>query len=1014
MGFKWSQNQIDAIQTLGSNVLVSAGAGSGKTAVLTERIFQIVKSGHSLSNFLVLTFTNAAASEMKIRLRDKLIGDSSTSHLTSELEAAHIETFDAFSLYLVKKYSSFLNISNDINVMDSSLLNIQKKKIIDQVFHQYYLSQDPLFIQMINTFCLKNDQVLRDYVNQIIKIVNLKIDKASFFHFIAEECYEEKLISSYIEEYYEQAINTFRELRTISESLNDADDSNGICDVLDQLINAKDYNQLADFLDDLSLPKQKANCPEEDKPLRSYIANTFTTWKKRRFGHKDDILKGFTLYKPFAKLLVDMVKTIEERFLDFKKDTHSYDFPDIARMAVEIISIPEVLAEIKNGFDYIMVDEYQDTSDVQERVIQALARDNLYMVGDVKQSIYRFRNANCQIFQEKFNAYKKDKGGREIDLNVSFRSRFQIINFINESFSKLMDAKNNIINYGDGHQFVYEPVIYGTSDRENLSYRPTIYRYPSGKNDENVIKEIALIADDILDKINNHTLIYDKEAKGEQKNPRPVRYSDFAIIVDRGSDFEKYHRQFSSLGIPLNIIRDERIDNSMLGFATKNLITLFSCVAKRITDDAFSHAYVAISRSFLLSVPDQEIFDIVKNKLYPHTSLYQKIEKVVELTKNRSLYEMLRSLYEEFDIYHKLLTLDNFNNNVEMVDSFLSFAKSMDDLGFSIDELSSYFSELTEYGLEVTVPRKGSQNNAVTLITIHRSKGLEYPIVYLPGLFKNFYRKEINTSFLASPLYGIFFPLPNDFGFDSFPHYLIKEKYIHEDFEEKLRLFYVAITRVREQLIFLYPQGEKAFFVGDLKRSTSFKDFLEYLELPNQIGVDYVLKNASINKKTQQKAIKMVKIKEISLPSKLVEKKSASKKTNVLADTSALEFGSQLHHLLEVVDYENKDISFIKNKQLARCVFNVLETSIFRNVKNEDLRHEYEFYDDINEVHGIIDCLIIKNDEIIIVDFKLKNLDDEQYIKQLHVYRDYIKSISDKPIRLYLVSALTGEEREIG
>lgn len=1009
MEFKWSQNQIDAIQTLGSNVLVSAGAGSGKTAVLTERIFQIVKSGHPLSKFLVLTFTKPAASEMKIRLRDKLLSDPATSHLTSELEAAHIETFDAFSLYLVKKYSSFLHIPSDINVMDSSLLNIQKKKIIDQVFHEYYLSNDPLFIQMVNTFCLKSDQVLRDYVDQIIKVVNLKINKDSFFHFLSEECYDEKLISSYIADYYQQTLAAFRELRNMSESLSDAEDSNTICDVLDQLIDAKNYDNLFDLLDVLSLPKQKVNYPEEDKPLRGYIAETFSILKKRHFGHQEDILKSFIVYKPFAKILVDMVKTIEERFLDFKKETHSYDFPDIARMAIEIISIPEVLKEIKNGFDYIMVDEYQDTSDVQERVIQSLARDNLYMVGDVKQSIYRFRNANCQIFQDKFNAYKDNRGGREIDLNVSFRSRFQIVNFINKSFSKLMSAKNNIIDYENGHPFLYEPVIYGASDKENLNHQPTIYRYPSGKNDDNVNQEIIIIADDILDKIKNQFSVYDKETKVD----RPARYGDFAIIVDRGSDFEKYHRHFSSLGIPLNVIKDERIDNSVLGFVTKNLITLFSCVAKRVMDDSFNHAYVAISRSFLLSVPDQEIYDIVKNKLYYHTPLYQKIEAVVELTKNRSLYEMLRSLYEEFDIYHKLLTLDNFNNNVEMVDSFLSFAKSMDDLGFSIDELSSYFSELTEYGLEVTVPRKGSQNNAVTLITIHRSKGLEYPIVYLPGLFKNFYRKEINTSFLASPLYGIFFPLPNDFGFDSFPHHLIKEKYIHEDFEEKLRLFYVAITRVREQLIFLYPQGKKAFFVGDLKRSTSFKDFLEYLELPNQIGVDYVLKNASINKKTQQKAIKMVKIKEISLPSKLVEKKSASKKTNVLADTSALEFGSQLHHLLEVVDYENKDISFIKNKQLARCVFNVLETSIFRNVKNEDLRHEYEFYDDINEVHGIIDCLIIKNDEIIIVDFKLKNLDDEQYIKQLHVYRDYIKSISDKPIRLYLVSALTGEEREI-
>ena len=172
------------------------------------------------------------------------------------------------------------NIFRQDNVMDSSLLNIQKKKIIDQVFHEYYLSNDPLFIQMINTFCLKSDQVLRDYVDQIIKVVNLKINKDSFFHFLSEECYDEKLISSYIADYYQQTLAAFRELRNMSESLSDAEDSNTICDVLDQLIDAKNYDNLFDLLDVLSLPKQKVNYPEEDKPLRGYIAETFSILKK--------------------------------------------------------------------------------------------------------------------------------------------------------------------------------------------------------------------------------------------------------------------------------------------------------------------------------------------------------------------------------------------------------------------------------------------------------------------------------------------------------------------------------------------------------------------------------------------------------------------------------------------------------------------------------------------------------------------------------------------------------------
>lgn len=1007
MAFKWSKNQLEAIRTIGSNVLVSAGAGSGKTAVLTERIFQIIKSGHSLSRFLVLTFTNAAAGEMKTRLRDKLLADSQTNNLATEIEAAHIETFDAFSLYLVKKYCSRLCISSDINIMEPSLLKIQKLKIIDQVFNEYYESRNPLFVEMINAFCLKSDQSLKSFLEQIINLSNLKINKSAFFRYLMEDCYDTNRINSYIDNYYLQEVENFRQLRKLGETLSDLDDANQICDILDQIINAKNYDEFAFLKEVLIFPKQRSKYPEEDKLLRNYIATSFKEWKAGNFGPRKEVLKAFTLYQPYGKLLVEMAQIVDKRFFAFKKENHSYDFPDIARMALEIIAIPEVCEGIKCSFDFIMVDEYQDTSDIQEEVIRALSRDNVYMVGDVKQSIYRFRNANCQIFQDKFVAYKKNQGGKEIDLNVSFRSRYQVINFINETFAKLMTSRYNIINYDDGHNFVFEPVIY--SQDNNNDYLPVVYTYTKGKSEENVDQEIAIIADDIIAKINDGFTIYDKE----EKITRPVGFGDFSIIIDRATDFDKYHRYFSIRGIPLNVIQDERIDDSLLGMVTKNLIILFSSIANNNLDDCFIHAYVSIARSFLMRLPDQEIFDIVASKLFVHTALFEKLEKVVRIFKNSSLYEIVRALYDEFDIYHQLMRLDRINNNIEMVDSFLSFAKSMDDLGFSLDDFATYFGELTQYGLEVKVPRKGHQKNAVTIITIHRSKGLEYPIVYLPGLFKTFNRDEVKESFIASPDYGIFFPSPNDIPYASFPHFLIKQKYVQDDFEEKIRLFYVAITRVREKLIFLYPRDENDTTFYDLKKANCFKNFLEYLALPDALGKEYVWKKASIPSNSRQKASKIVKIKQLSLPSKLVEKKAASKKEVQGAEQSALEFGNQLHHLLEVVDYEKKDLSFISDKRLGKCVSNVLKSSLFANVKNKDLRHEYEFYDDVNQVHGIIDCLILKPNEIIIVDFKLKNLDDEHYIVQLHTYRDYIKSISDKPIRMYLVAALTGEERQI-
>ncbi|MFA7032679.1 MAG: UvrD-helicase domain-containing protein, partial [Bacilli bacterium] len=560
MAFKWSINQCKAINDIGKNILVSAGAGSGKTAVLTERIFQLVKKGYPISRFLVLTFTNAAAAEMKSRIRDKLLDDKDFYNSLSDLEAAHIETFDAFALFIVKKYASSINLSSDISIMDSSILNIQKNKIRDEVFDEFYREHDSLFVETIKAYCLKDDKEIKEYINKIIACADLQIDKASFYQSLVNQTYQEKIIISYLDDYYHQIITTFSELMKRAEELSNIDDSERICRLLEQLIRCRNYDELYDTIQQSTFPRKPKGYPAEDEQIRFDIASAFKEIKNNNFGRSQDVINLFLANKATAELFMKMARLVDERFTRYKEEHQSYDFSDIARMALTILAIPNIGDEVKRSFDFIMVDEYQDTSDIQEKVIAFLDRDNVYMVGDVKQSIYRFRNANCHIFQKKFIDYKAGHGGEEIDLNQSFRSRREIVDFINDLFGQIMTPENNIINYQDGHHFVFKPSVYQDFADHRDSYIPHVYRYIAKKSLDNVEQEMAIIADDILDKIHQHYQVYDKNLDGQPM--RDCTYRDFAIIMDRGTEFDNYHRYFSKKGIPLHVVNDETINDS--------------------------------------------------------------------------------------------------------------------------------------------------------------------------------------------------------------------------------------------------------------------------------------------------------------------------------------------------------------------------------------------------------------------------------------------------------------------
>lgn len=1005
----FSIDQEKAINAKGQNYLISAGAGSGKTAVLTERIYRIAKEEKTLDKFLVLTFTNAAAAEMKDRVRDKLINDVSTRFLASEVDNSHIETFDAFSLFLAKKYFYVLNISKDLTIVENSVLAIKRKLFLDEIFESKYEKEDPDFLKLIDTYATKNETGLKDFVLKLLLAGDKKADKYAFFNELKTNFFKEENVESFVKDYFKEIREQLEFIREKAYELEDGDDASVIIDFIDHRLELKSYDDLYSALQE-SFPRKTSKVKTDDGEFRSALTalyNKIKVSKDSDYGTLSELKENYFSVEKYAETLINLAIETEQKLDEFKHSHNAYSFGDISRFVLKLLENEEIRKEISYSFDYIMVDEYQDTNDIQESVISAIARNNVYMVGDVKQSIYRFRGADCHIFQYKYLNYKNHKDGEEIDLNTSYRSRKEVVDFVNELFSELMASKNNAIDYKSGHEFIFGREEYEIN-KPNCDYKPEIYNY-AFENSANALEtECDIIINDIVHRINHQYQVYD----GKNKKSRDCDYRDFAIIVDRGTAFEKIRRRFSEAGIPIKVESKETLFKSDVTLVVKNLVRMLYYSLNNDYEHQYRHAFMSIARSFLYEYYDDYLYEIFRNKTYLLEEFAQKIELFKEKLRFASIKDILLTIYEEYDIYSKICKITQYYGNVHKLEHLLSLADSLDTLDYTLEDFIKYFDDLSALDEDIDYSDNDAQDNSVTLINIHKSKGLEYPIVYYPGLYKQFNRQDLNTSMLFSSRYGVALP-SNANDKNSLLIHLIKEETAKEDYEEKIRLIYVAITRAKEKIIILHGEKEGKEKLRRPVQALSFNDVLESTSILAKYPSFYPTNSGAVKKDNPEMNITKVTLKEINVTYQEIVHTRASKFTDAEVDSAVLSFGSELHYYLEHLDFESDDLSYIKNRQMRKYVYNVKNSPLFKGVKNKDVRHEYHFYDNSSGIEGYIDALIIKENEVDIVDFKLKNIDEIEYVSQLNIYKDYIKKVTNKPIKMYLLAAITGEIKEV-
>lgn len=1014
--FSPSIEQEAAISATGHNVLVSAGAGSGKTAVLTERIYRLAKKDNSLDKFLVLTFTNLAANEMKDRTRGKLFNDIETRHLASEVDNAHIETFDSFCLYLSKKYFYELGISKRLSIVDQSILTIKRKMYLDELIEEECEKNNPKFDKLVSAYAIKNYDLIKDCVIALLEKADKKADNIAYINHLRDDFFKEDIVNSAVEELFNEKQKTIKYLISLAETLENPVDAETIIALLEELQECKSYDELRDACMNKSFPTKKGKGGEfTDGELRDFIRDLYKSDVNisgdKDFGSLEDIKNEYLSTKDLAEELIDLALEVEKRLNNFKKEKNAYAFGDISRFVLKLLQNENIRKEISLSFDYIMIDEYQDTNDIQDVVINAIARNNVYMVGDIKQSIYRFRGADCTIFQEKYDSYrykKDDPNTKEekIDLNTSYRSREEVVNFVNELFSQLMTKENNPIDYSKGHNFGFGNVSYNKK-KPICSFAPEVYQYSYEKSAEIAPTESEIIANDILYRKKNGFQVFDKET-----GSRNCSFKDFAVIMDRGTNFDVYRKVFTEHGIPLKVESKEQLFSSDVALLVKNLVKMLNLSLRGQYDKEYRHCFLSIARSFLYNYKDDELHKWVVEEKILLAPFAQKMELIKESLRFASIKNVLETLYREYEIYENVSKIASYYANTHKMEHLLSLAGDMDSLGYTLDDFANYFDDLNKISLDIDYRDSDTQEDSVTLINIHGSKGLEYGIVYYPGLNVQFNTSDAKSSFLISDKYG--FSIPSvEYDNHSILNSLIKKEIKKADIEEKIRLLYVAITRAKEKVILLRGDNGSDKKTMLISQVNSMAKLISLTDVFDRYNAKYPLTRLVVEDKVEKSDIKKITIKKIEVPAEKHVHNRASKEIGEEVNASLLDFGSELHAYLENMDLNSDSLEYIKDIRMRRYVKNVKNSSLFKEVRNEQVRHEYRFFDEKNNVEGYIDALIIKDNEVDIVDFKLKNIDDEAYDKQLRTYKRYIATLTNLPIKMYLLAAITGEIREV-
>ncbi len=1029
----YTKNQLEAISYEGKNILVSASAGSGKTGVLKERVINKLKNGIDIDKLVVLTFTKAAAEEMKKRIINELENLGLTEQIT-KVDNAIISTFDAFTLRLVTEYHYLLGLEKNIQINDPVLIKIKKQEMIEKVLREYFIRNETDFSQFFKRYFNKSDNWLNEAVYKVgeafrklpnyLEVLAVYEEKYLNIDFLNEKAkmYLDELINELKSKYLE-----FKDLYMNNINLYESNWQDyllTIAEITQNLISFADYDSFINKISDIDFPRKPKNKELSVPEIVDHIKSIRKEFNELYIVDFQTLIDNFQTTKASVLVLLEIIEEYLCEFNKIKNAENLYSYEDIMFFAIRLFKeFPDVKTKFKEKTHEILIDEYQDTNDLQDEFISLIANNNVFMVGDVKQSIYRFRDANPKNFMRIYEEYILKDTGKAIFLQENFRTNRFLLDSINDIFTKTMSKALGGVDY-KGEQVLKTGYNLDYSLHKLEAFKLKVYNFEEIKSEYPDLSkeevEAHIFSQTIVERINNKEIIFDLKTQTE----RELKYEDICILVDRKKEFQTYSKIISKYNIPIDIYDEEPFFSSdEIRFIFQYLLLINCFKHEEYFKKYFKTAFNSVARSFVYQIKDQVIsnFFLVEdiddiqdlNKLLRYDyikKIHHDINDIITKYWDLPPSLILEKIYDKTHIYRSIASLDNPRQKEEKLDFFLLKVKGFTQ--FSYQDLIDYLEAIIENDdFDIEYAEKKKQVNAVKLMTIHKSKGLQFPLIYLMGLYKQFKNAENQDLFVFNKAYGI---LTKSYDEGFFPNYMQKMYFSEieqENISEKIRLLYVAMTRAINQLSLIIDYDEALQERNN--KILSFKHLIyKNININEEMVESFRVIDLDYDEHDLPKTDQDIEIKSFDFEHEPYQRIKYSKSMSKFIDDDVIEFidaGNEYHHLLVTVDFFDLDNSIEAFPlELKTAVMVLVKTDLFKELKKPQFFKEYEFYQDLgNQIYrGVIDLLIIAEDNVIALDYKLKNIEDEAYYNQLRGYQNFLTTKINKPIEIYLYSLI--------
>ena len=867
MGMTWTESQKKVIDRRERNILVSAAAGSGKTAVLVERIIQkITQDKVDIDKLLIVTFTNAAAAEMRERIRDaiekKLEEEPEDTHLQRQFTLVHnaqITTIDSFCLYVIRNYFYKIDLEPNFRVADEGELSLLRSDVLGKLLEAHYAAGEEAFLSFVAGYgSAKSDQAIQDMILKMYTYAQSYpwpdewLVSCGQAYDLKEEADMEQ--ADWMKQFLDSLVTAVSDCGSqMREALNVCEEPDGpymYADALKEDIRRLDAiresGSYARFGEEINayakaFPKlaaaRKFEGSVEKKELVQNIRNAMKKEIKDMrdkffFKEPEEIFLDMKKTAPAVKMLVALTEEFASCFAAEKKRKNLVDFSDMEHFALKILvdqttkEPTETADEFAALFDEIMIDEYQDSNYVQETLLRAVSKErfgqnNLFMVGDVKQSIYRFRLARPELFMEKFDTYAAGTPGCErIDLQKNFRSRDEVLSGVNDIFYKIMCRDLGNVVY-DENAALYPGADYPEDMDPAMFAMEVLVADESGAEEmERVELEARMIASRIHEMRKEGQTVTDKES-GEL---RPMEYRNIVILLRSVSGMaDTFVKVLLEEGIPafttsrtgyfstveiqtvLNMLRV--IDNPMQDIPLAAV--LYSPVGGFSGEDLAKIRAVSGEKTFYESIltydtmPEEETDQKLWERLRGFLAKLEAFRKRVPYT---PVHELITELLEETGYLSYITALPAGEQKCANVQMLIEQAIHYEDTSYKgLFHFVRYIEKLRKYDVDYGEADIINENeNAVRIMSIHKSKGLEFPVVFAAGMGKTFNTQDTRSRLILHPELGIGLDCMDTVRRTKTPTLLkrtLARQTEEENLGEELRVLYVALTRAKEKLI---------------------------------------------------------------------------------------------------------------------------------------------------------------------------------------------------------------------